>query len=133
MHYTIEKLIEGERDLVGWYEKALELWVKIFSKADPLDKNNLTRLSEEIFFEQTTFERNCGGRAIGQEIMAITGIAQFYTTQYGFDVGYEDEYDGRFERAQNVYISIKKSNCSLEVKFHADAVARSYGLEVDKL
>ena len=60
--------------------------------------------------------------------MVIVGIAQFYTTRFGFDVGYDDQYDKRYEKAVNVYKAFKRSNCSTEVKFHADDVAKSYGI-----
>ncbi len=71
------------------------------------------------------FETNCGGRYVGQEIMVISGIARFYSTMLGFEAN--DDLD----TARKIYRAIQKSYCSMEVKGHADTVAKSYGLLED--
>jgi hypothetical protein len=132
MHFSIEKLIQQNNDILAWYKNAQDLWDDIKKQYDLSDETKIMDLADTLHLKQHTFEHSCGGRSVGQEIMVIVGIAQFYTTQFGFDVGYDAEYDNRFEKALNVYKAFKRSNCSMEVKFHADDVARSYGLEVER-
>jgi hypothetical protein len=132
MQYTIEALIQKNRDVVQWYINALDIWADIFRKIDPADEANIEILAKELSNRQLEFEHKCGTRWVGQEIMVITGIAQFYTTNFGFGVGYKEKYDKRKEKATNIYKAFKRSYCSVEVKFHADDIARNYDLEVEK-
>jgi hypothetical protein len=70
--------------------------------------------------EQMWFERNCGARWVGQEIMVVSGIGMLYSTKAGFG----DNAD----RARVLYDAFQQSFCSIEVKSIAREVAESYGL-----
>jgi hypothetical protein len=117
MHYTIEELIRGNADTVAYYNAAKVHWKEILQSEDAV---NAEKLSQTLNLEQLWFEHNCGGRFVGQEIMAIVGIAQFYTTDAGFA--------GNEEMVLKVYDALRSSYCSLEVKWHAEKVAESYDL-----
>lgn len=131
MHRTIQFLMEGNSDLIKWYSNAIKLWEEIFKKYDPSKASNVGKLASEITYSQGSFERECGTRYNGQEIMAVTSIAMFYTIEVGFDDLDEDKFKNKYQCALNVYNAIQKSMCSIEVKFHAKKVAKSYGLLED--
>lgn len=117
MHYTIEHLIDGDPAVIEYYKNAKERWKEILSKSERL---NSDELAKKLSSEQSWFEENCGSRWVGQEIMVITGIAQFYTTACGFDQNKE--------AALLVYEAFMKSYCSIEVKGVAEDVAKNYYL-----
>lgn len=117
MHSTIEALVNGDRSVVQHYARAKQLWDEILASPDAA---NVDALSQRLSSAQFRFENECGGRWVGQEIMVIVGIAQFYSTVAGFD--------GNVKRARLVYDALRASHCSMEVKGHAERVAESYSL-----
>lgn len=117
MHYTIELLMKGDLHIVDYYARAKEMWAGILASPEASD---VDALASRLSSEQLLFESECGGRWIGQEIMVVVGITQFYSTEIGFE--------GSEETALRVYNAFRASYCSLEVKGHADAVAESYDL-----
>ena len=119
MHYTIELLIQGNKHVFDYYENAKRKWQEIMSDNPLADSDELSKI---LTYSQFWFEHNCGSRWIGQEIMVVTGISQFYTTDCGFD-----ENQNR-AKALLVYEAFMKSYCSLEVKGVAEDVAKSYHL-----
>jgi len=129
MHFTIEKILEGDREILVWYKNALKLWDEILDKYKIQEDNLISELAKELWNYQLQFEHECGGRTIGQEVMVVSGIAQFYSTDVGFDIRWGERDDYRFEKARNLYTAIQQSMCSVEVKGYARDVARSYGLE----
>jgi len=74
-------LINGNRDILEFYQRACEHWKQILRETEPLDDSTL---AQRLLTEQFWFERNCGGEYPGQEIMVLTGIAQFYSKAEGF-------------------------------------------------
>ena len=121
MHYTIEKLIAGDPQIVSHFEEANKKWDKIFSTYDPNESNNIDKISEEVFVHQGQFERDCGGRTLGQEILVISGLGRFYSSQSGFE--------GNEDAVNNVYKAILQSQCSIEVHGYAENFAKAYDLE----
>lgn len=125
MHYTIQKLIEGDERIISYYQKAKELWDEILSEINIKDNSNISILAKTLSDKQILdFEIDCGGRYLGQEIMAWYGIAQFYRVEDGFGGDLE-----RLQSAKNVYEAFKKSYCSLEVKSAARDAAENYNLD----
>jgi len=125
MHYTIQKLIEGDDKIINYYQEAKKIWEEISAKIKIQDKFNIKILAQELTSRQISdFEHLCGGRSIGQEIMAWYGIAQYYSVEDGF--GSEPD---RLQNAKNVYEAFQRSGCSLEVKSAANDVAKFYDLE----
>lgn len=117
MHYTTELLIQGDKDVLIYYCNALSRWRERLPKYAEM---SLEQLAKELTVEQFWFEENCGSRWVGQEIMVVTGITQFYTTERGFD---KDEH-----LALKIYHAFMQSYCSLEVKGVAEDIAKSYWL-----
>jgi hypothetical protein len=117
MHYTTELLIKGDKDVLLYYSNALNRWRE---KLPIYAEMSSEQLARELTIEQFWFEENCGSRWVGQEIMVVTGISQFYTTERGFD---KDEH-----LALKIYHAFMQSYCSLEVKGVAEDVAKSYWL-----
>ncbi|WP_437926229.1 hypothetical protein WMF37_45555 [Sorangium sp. So ce291] len=120
MHYTIEELLNPQSGIVGYYAAAERRWDLIMSSPDAA---NAATLANRLTREQSSFEHECGGRYIGQEIMAIVGIARFYTTTEGFA--------SSRATARMVHAALQASHCSIEVKHHATTVAESYHLLED--
>lgn len=118
MNYTIERLLEGDTNITQYYQRAKQIWNKILESKDSEDVN---KLAELLFEKQLQFESECGGRWMGQEIMAVVGIAQFYSTA----VGFEDN----LKKAKLVSNAFSRSFCSLEVKYYAKDISKYYNLE----
>jgi hypothetical protein len=122
MHYTIELLVNGDPHVGEYYGRAVERWKDIWSRPESRDVVTLaTMLSTEQFW----FEKNCGTRWVGQEIMVISGIGMLYTTRAGFDEN--------VERARLLYDAFQRSYCSIEVKGIARDLAASYGLLLEQV
>lgn len=117
MHYTIEMLVNGNSEILEFYRKAKHRWKKILNENQNANSNELSKV---LTNEQLWFEYNCGTRWIGQEIMVVTGITQFYSTDSGFDE--------RKDQALLVYNAFMNSYCSIEVKGAANSVAKNYYL-----
>lgn len=117
MHHTIDLLLKQDENVLEYYQTALDKWKEILESSDAL---SVEALAQRLFAEQLWFEHNCGTRWVGQEIMVITGISQFYDLSKGF----EDNLD----KAILVYKAFMASYCSIEVKGVAKDVARSYYL-----
>lgn len=119
MQYTVETLISGNSDIIGWYKSACDRWKEILGEPEAIE--NIQKLADTLSSQQFWFEQNCGGRWRGQEIMVVVGIGQFYTTDTGFD-GHEKE-------VLAVYKAFQLSRCSLEVQGIADDVADFYSIK----
>jgi hypothetical protein len=119
MHYTIEALMQGDAGIVERYRTARERWTVILQEIDP---SNTEALAERLRHEQSWFEQNCGDhdRHAGQEIMAVSGIAYYYSTRVGFE-------ENR-KKAIDIVNAFASSRCSLEVHDAAKEIAQSYDL-----
>jgi hypothetical protein len=117
MHYTIERLLQGDEDLAEQFVKAKVRWTGVLGD---LDSVPVDALAKRISAEQTWFEINCGGRYEGQEVMAWSAFAILYSTDAGFD--------GREKEAKKLLAAFLASPCSLEVHGHARSAAASYGV-----
>ncbi|MUG71946.1 hypothetical protein [Paenibacillus validus] len=116
--YTIESLINGDTAIVDNYQNAFRLWQEIWENPESDTADGLARI---LTVRQITFEHQCGGRWIGQEIMVAVGYGQFYSNADGFGEN--------AERATMVKVAFSRSSCSLEVKGEARRMARIYNLE----
>ncbi len=81
MRQTIEALVTGNREIMGFYQRSIEHWQQILRETQPLDDSTL---AGRLLSGQFLFEQSCGGKYLGQEIMVLTGVAQFYSTTDGF-------------------------------------------------
>lgn len=115
--YTLETLIKGDSEIVEYYKNAMILWEEI-KTSQAFENVNL--LAQELSIRQLQFELRCGGRNVGQEIMAIVGIGQFYSSAIGFD--------DKLECAIRVKNAFAQSYCSIEVKWYAEEAGRIFRL-----
>jgi len=119
MHRSLEMLVRGNDEIVGYYRTAAERWNQIWQREAAQELATFGKLLKN---EQTWFEENCGGGLLSQEIMVVSGLVGLYRTRGGFG--------DNLERARLLSDAIQISSCSIGVKVCADKVARSYALFV---
>ena len=117
-HLIIRELLDGNNKIVDYFITAGDKWSEVIGTSDIDD---VSALADWCSDNQLWFEQNCGGRWLGQEVMVTAGIAGFYDPSGGFD-------DESCRNALNVYHALKESRCSVEVKYHAEDIAKSYSL-----
>lgn len=115
-HYTLENILRNNKGIVDNYQEAVKLWNEIWK--DPKSET-VEGLADLLSSKQLTFEANCGGRYLGQEVMAWSGFAQLYDTISGFTA--ENK-----EKAIRLKEAFQASHCSLEVISIAEEAAKSY-------
>lgn len=118
MHLTIEALREGE-DVGEAWRAAFAKWRELLKDVDGARVADLANRIGEAQIEY--FEKRCGGRAMGQEIMAWSGIAYFHDAE-------ESSFGDDVEKARKIYDAIQLSHASVEVKLHAERAAITYDL-----
>jgi hypothetical protein len=121
MHYTVERLLRGDRMIVAHFQAAAARWVEILSTPESQETESLAKLLQS---QQMWFERNCGGRWPGQEVMVLAGFGSLYSTEAGFE--------NNRHRAAMLTQAFAVSACSFEVKSIAQSVARQYDLPGDE-
>lgn len=116
MHHSIEKLLNGDTRVVECFSTANEKWPDLFdAKRDEDIESWASWLTDnQIAF----FERQCGGRDFGQEVMAWSGFGYLYSTQTGFEEN--------AQAAKKLAEAFEHSMVSLEVKSMARDAAKSY-------
>lgn len=120
MMNTIEALRENEA--VGdFYRAAFVKWRDLLKELDKASLSDLAGAIGEAQFDY--FEKQCGGRDMGQEVMAWTGIAYFYDAEEGFG----DD----IEKARKIYDAMQLSHISINAKVHAEKAAITYDLFED--
>jgi len=117
---TLEKLISGDTDILEAYKRVKEKWDEILKDFDWDSDNATEKMAELVTFYQIPMEHIAGERWLGQEIMVIVGIGQFYSSQIGFDA--------HTKEVKTVYNGFLTSMCSLEVKYHAETIGSLYGV-----
>ena len=120
MHNTIGSLLGG-RPVEKWYSEAFEKWSDLIAKHG----EGTDELAKALEFAQAEFEDICDDLDIGKEVMAITGVAYYYTQKDGFG-----DANGR-RLAQQIYRAISRSNCSGEVHTYADRAAELFSLDLN--
>jgi hypothetical protein len=72
MHYTVEQLLQGDSEVARYYQVAKQKWDEFFETHCDLDVTEWTKWlhDQQIRF----FEHKCGGRSLGQEVMAWSGF-----------------------------------------------------------
>lgn len=117
---TVSLLMRGDESIVAYYTEATKHWQELSPLPDSDDE-----LKSVLNGELHWFEQNCGNdRALGAEMMVITAIAQFYTTDGGFS-------DDAEKQAYRVYSILATTPFPLQIISGIDKVARYYGLIED--
>lgn len=118
---TLEKLIKGHQEILSAYQHVKEKWDEILTDFDFKDENAVEKMAELVATHQLGFEHVAGERWLGQEIMVIVGIGQFYSSEIGFDASLKE--------AKTIYNGFLTSMCSLEVKSHAETIGSLYRIK----
>lgn len=116
--YTLHRLINIDPFLIEYYQNAKNIWTDI---KNGVCFESIDLLAKELSYRQCDFERKCGGKCLGQEIMATYGIGQYYTLEVGFDAYYSE--------AVRVYEAFDRSYCSVEVKLFVNEISKILHLE----
>ena len=118
---TLEKIINGDSAILESYRKVKNEWRDLLANFDWNDANALVKMTEIVTKSQFDMEQLAGERWLGQEIMVIVGIGQFYNSETGFD--------DSTEKATLVRDAFLESHCSSEIKFLAEEIGKTYRLE----
>lgn len=121
---TLEKLIQGNYEIVDSFIAVRKMWDKIIAEFDWNAPDALEKMASNVSREQIPMEIAAGERWLGQEIMVIVGIGQFYSTVTGFDKN--------VRKAKLVRDAFLISNCSLEVKGLAEEISELYSINDDE-
>ena len=114
MDLTLHKLIEGDQDIVRYYQNAHSIWKNILKN---FSVSQVQSIANDLRDRQLNhFEKECGGRDMGKEIMGVVGIMQFHSESTAFEKTRDD--------AEAVYQAIRESMCSVEVKHEAKMIAK---------
>jgi hypothetical protein len=100
MYYTQQELMNGNSNIAEYYKNAKKLWEEIDIESPDL--------SNELKHKQNEFEHACGGRTLGKEIMAWSGL-----------ILYMNKEEKNIEAATKIYTALAKGSCSQEVKVSA--------------
>lgn len=118
MHLTIEALREGE-EIGAYWRAAFTKWRDLMRSLVAMKVADLAEAIGEA--QRDYFEPQCGGRALGQEIMAWSGIAYFHDAEDG-------SFGDDLEKARKIYDAIQLAHVSIDVKVHAERAAITYDL-----
>jgi hypothetical protein len=116
--FTLTALTQGQSGIEASYRSAIEIWKEIIESDDFIE---FDLLAIRIGVEQPRFMQGCTDKYLAKEIMAITGIMQFYNEYIGFDGTYLD--------AIKVKEAVLESKVSIEVKWFIEKIAAFYKLD----
>lgn len=114
MKKIIENLMEGNQNVPTFFQSAAIKWKEFLADISEINDDVL---ASRLTAGQYWFEDNCGGRWLGQEIMAITGFAA---------VNKIDDIDAG-KNSDKLADAFIKSDCSGELKANARRAATNYG------
>ena len=117
---TIDLLIKGDSNVVECYRKAVDLWARI-EKDSGFFKDNSLINGLDKYIEK--FEQLCGNRLLGREIMGIVGVGRYCSERMTVNT------PKNRQKAELIYLSLVRSDCSIEVQYAAKHVLKLYGLD----
>ncbi|MGA8171662.1 MAG: hypothetical protein WB816_12650 [Methylocystis sp.] len=116
MHYTLEGLLHGDSKIFEHYQAAKRKWILFF---ETHKNQSASEWAKWLAAEQITFfERRCGGRSLGQEVMAWSGFGALYDTEVGFGEN--------LATARKLAAAFALSMCCAELKKRAEDAAASF-------
>ncbi|MEN1895635.1 hypothetical protein [Staphylococcus nepalensis] len=116
MKMTLEKLINNDSEILEYYQNANKLWEKIWNSKESENEKDLAKI---ISSYQYDFEEKCGGRWIGQEIMAWSAYAYLLKTTDNFP-------DTKLKKLNNAF---KNSFLSSEIYAEIDNAKKALYLD----
>jgi len=122
MHDVFDALMDENNSVGSYFAKGKVIWKEILDNIDLKNSSDAKSLADQLYLHVDKF-RECGDYHMGKEIMAITGVLQFYNRSKGWE---EKE-----EEVISVYNAIQQSSCPIEVKQIAKTIAQLYYLDID--
>jgi hypothetical protein len=119
MQSILDKLKNGNMDIVSFFVQAEELWGELL---DDIDDISIQELAERLHVKQGGFETICGERHLGKIVMGWSSIPHFYSSDSGFE-------EGNGERAYKLSQAFASSYCSVEVKHAAREASEVYSVK----
>jgi hypothetical protein len=125
MQDIIHKLIKGDHSIVNNFVAVKQKWDDVFKDFNWYAPDALDKMVKIVSTQQIPFEDIVGNTWLGQEIMVIVGIGQFYSVVSGFD-------DRNSRKVKLIRDAIFKSSCSTEVKSLTTEIFEFYSIEEDE-
>jgi hypothetical protein len=117
LRLTLDALLAGTPDVPWYFKRARQRWEEILGSG----QIDVPLLAERLKDEQRFFEQECGGRYLGQEIMAWSALAYLFSAK-------EDSSPGQLARARALVEAFTRSSCSWDAKTPMIQAAEFYGL-----
>lgn len=119
MQRTLKKLMNNDSEILEYYQNANKFWEEIWNSQE---SENEKDLGKKISSYQYQFEEECGGRWIGQEIMAWSAYTYLLKT---FDND-EDLFNKNLKKLNNAF---KNSFLSTEIYIEIDHAKKGLYIE----
>lgn len=113
---TFSKLINGEKEIVDYYQNANRLWSKFWKNAENTTSFELSVLVNSF---QSDFERECGGTSLAKEIMGWSGYIYLTSSKENWDISKIAKLDK----------AISNSMVSLEIKMYSENAVEFFKLK----
>lgn len=113
---TFSKLINGEKEIVDYYQNANRLWSEFWKEAENTTSVDLPVLLNSY---QSNFERECGGTSLAKEIMGWSGYIYLTASKENSDISKIAKLDN----------AIAHSMVSLEIKMYSDKAVEFFELK----
>jgi hypothetical protein len=117
--HSVTTLINQNEEIIEYYKNAETIWMEIWKDYRSMNTESLAAL---LSHNQLSFEHNCGGKHLGQEVMVWSGFGRLYDTYAGFE-------GENKEKALMLKEAFKKSMCSFEVKDVVKSATNAFYLE----
>ncbi|MBU0692239.1 hypothetical protein KKH18_10570 [bacterium] len=116
---TIDLLLKGDQNVLECYHIGSEIWHQIELESGFIRNSRIILMN--LADKQVLFEKQCGNRLLGREIMGIVGVARYCSERKTVKT-LKDR-----QKALNIYLSLLKSDCSIEIQYAAEHTLRLYG------
>jgi hypothetical protein len=115
---TFDLLLRSDPNILECYRAGAEIWHQIESESGfSKDKRIIIMNLAE---KQELFEKQCGNKLLGREIMGIVGVARYCSERKTANTPKNEQ------KALNIYLSLLKSDCSIEIQYAAEHTLRMY-------
>jgi hypothetical protein len=115
---TFDLLLKGDQNILECYRIGSEIWHQI--ELDSGFIKDCRILLKELTEKQELFEMQCGNKLLGREIMGIVGVARYCSERKTANTPKNEQ------KALNIYLSLLKSDCSIEIQYAAEHTLRMY-------
>ena len=121
MQDIVDKLIKGDHSIVDNFVAVKQKWDEVLKDFNWDASDTLDKMVKIVSTQQIPFEDIVGDTWLGQEIMVLVGIGQFYSVVNGF-------YDRNTMIVKLIRDAVFKSSYSTEVKSLANELFEFYSI-----